>query len=51
MSLWLALILVGVAMVLLGVFAGIGEILIWLGVIVAIVSVVLWLVGAMRSKS
>ncbi|WP_022869793.1 hypothetical protein [Yaniella halotolerans] len=41
---WLILILVGLAMVLLGVFSGIGEILIWLGVIVAVISIIMWIV-------
>lgn len=41
---WLILILVGIAMILLGVFIEAAKILIWLGVILAVVSVIMWIV-------
>lgn len=41
---WLILILVGIAMILLGVFIEAAKILIWLGVILAVVAVIMWFV-------
>ncbi|MFC8943293.1 hypothetical protein ACFT1B_34980, partial [Streptomyces griseoincarnatus] len=45
---WLILILVGVALVILGVATDIGQFLIWIGVIVLVVSLILGLVGRSR---
>jgi hypothetical protein len=45
---WLILILVGVALVILGVATNIGQFLIWIGVIVLVVSLILGLVGRSR---
>lgn len=45
---WLILILVGVALVILGVATEIGQFLIWIGVIVLVVSLVLGLAGRRR---
>jgi hypothetical protein len=46
---WLILILVGVALVILGVATDIGQFLIWIGVIVLVVSLILGLVGRTRT--
>lgn len=46
---WLILILVGVALVILGVATDIGQFLIWIGVIVLVVSLILGLVGRSRA--
>ncbi|MFC8800772.1 hypothetical protein ACFT2C_23830 [Promicromonospora sp. NPDC057138] len=48
MPTWLILILVGVALVILGVATDIGQFLIWIGVIVLVVSLILGLVGRSR---
>jgi len=45
---WLILILVGVALVILGVATEIGQFLIWIGVAVLVVSLILGLVGRGR---
>lgn len=47
---WLILILVGVALVILGVATPIGQFLIWIGVAVLVVSLILGLVGRGRSR-
>ena len=45
---WLILILIGVALVILGVATEIGQFLIWIGVIVLVASVIIGLVGRRR---
>lgn len=45
---WLILILVGVALVILGVATEIGQFLIWIGVVVLVISLILGLVGRGR---
>lgn len=49
MPAWLILILVGVALVILGVATDIGQFLIWIGVIVLVISLILGLVGRSRA--
>jgi hypothetical protein len=49
MPTWLILILVGVALVILGVATEIGQFLIWIGAIVLVVSLVLGLMGRTRT--
>ncbi|GHH66624.1 hypothetical protein [Promicromonospora soli] len=49
MPTWLILVLVGVALVILGVATNIGQFLIWIGVIVLVVSLILGLVGRSRA--
>lgn len=49
MPAWLILILVGVALVILGVATDIGQFLIWIGVIVLVASLILGLVGRSRA--
>ena len=46
---WLILILVGVALVILGVATEIGQFLVWIGVAVLVLSLVLGLVGRRRT--
>lgn len=46
---WLILILVGVALVILGVATEIGQFLIWIGVIVLVASLIFGLVGRSRT--
>ena len=46
---WLILILIGVALVILGVATEIGQFLIWIGVIVLVASLIIGLVGRRRS--
>ncbi|MDR7381057.1 hypothetical protein [Promicromonospora iranensis] len=46
---WLILILVGVALVILGVATEIGQFLVWIGVIVLVASLILGLVGRRRT--
>jgi hypothetical protein len=45
---WLILILIGVALVILGVATEIGQFLIWIGVIVLVASLVIGLIGRRR---
>ncbi|MEV0890293.1 MULTISPECIES: hypothetical protein [unclassified Promicromonospora] len=45
---WLILILIGVALVILGVATEIGQFLIWIGVIVLVASLIIGLVGRRR---
>jgi hypothetical protein len=49
MPTWLILILVGVALVILGVATEIGQFLIWIGAIVLVVSLVIGLMGRTRT--
>jgi hypothetical protein len=49
MPTWLILILVGVALVILGVATEIGQFLIWIGVIVLVASLIIGLVGRRRT--
>lgn len=49
MPTWLILVLVGVALVILGVATEIGQFLIWIGVIVLVASLILGLVGRTRT--
>ncbi|MEU4385546.1 hypothetical protein [Promicromonospora sp. NPDC023805] len=46
---WLILVLVGVALVILGVATEIGQFLIWIGVIVLVASLVIGLVNRSRT--
>lgn len=46
---WLALILVGVVLIILGVAVSAAKFLIWLGIVVAIISIVMSLVGRSRT--
>jgi hypothetical protein len=46
---WLILVLVGVALVILGVATEIGQFLIWIGVIVLVASLVIGLVNRTRT--
>ena len=43
------LVVIGLVLLLLGVFAAAAKFLLWIGIIVAIVGVVVWLVGGRRS--
>lgn len=45
---WLALIVIGIVMVLFGVFVEAAQFLIWLGIILLVVSLVLSLLGRSR---
>ncbi|WP_164519938.1 hypothetical protein [Flaviflexus salsibiostraticola] len=45
---WLALIVIGIVMVLFGVFVEAAQFLIWLGIILLVVSLVLSLIGRSR---
>ena len=45
---WLTLIIVGIALVLLGVFVEAAKFLIWLGIVLLVVSVVLSLLNRAR---
>lgn len=49
MSPWLALVVIGVILLIVG-FAGVGKILIWIGVVVLVVGAVLTLLGRGRSS-
>jgi Flp pilus assembly protein TadB len=49
MPTWLILILVGVALVILGVATEIGQFLIWIGAIVLVASLIIGLVGRTRT--
>ena len=49
MPTWLILILIGVALVILGVATEIGQFLIWIGVIVLVASLIIGLVGRSRT--
>ncbi len=49
MPTWLILVLVGVALVILGVATEIGQFLIWIGVIVLVASLVIGLVNRSRT--
>ncbi|GAA4708324.1 hypothetical protein APR04_004530 [Promicromonospora umidemergens] len=49
MPTWLILILVGVALVILGVATEIGQFLIWIGVIVVVASLIIGLVRRSRT--
>lgn len=43
---WLILILLGIAMVLFGVFVEAAKILIWLGIVVLVISIIMWIIRA-----
>lgn len=49
MSPWLALVVIGVILLILG-FAGIAKVLIWIGIVVLVVGAVLTLVGRGRNS-
>lgn len=47
----IGLVVIGVILILLGVFVSAAKFLLWIGLIIAIVAVVMWLVGgASRRK-
>lgn len=45
------LVVVGIVLLLLGVFVAAAKFLLWLGIIIAIVGALVWLFGAMRTRT
>lgn len=43
------LVVIGLVLLLLGIFTAAAKFLLWIGIIVAIVGVVIWLLGSRRS--
>jgi len=47
---WLILIIIGVVLMLLGVFTNVGMVLVWIGLAVLVISLILGLVGRSRTR-
>ncbi|HIW47514.1 MAG TPA: hypothetical protein H9884_11530 [Candidatus Yaniella excrementigallinarum] len=48
---WLIFILIGIGMILLGIFISAAKFLIWLGTAVAVISIIMWIIHAIGQRA